>query len=158
MCTDNCSKKTSNRDKNKSTGYAHGYTYQDQKSLKFLQNTQNDSNSYHRTHRASLLLHRTEQPPKISAYYYKNNVFFTKTFLPKELATDHTINTCILVKFLKLQRAPSSNKRGKYYTIFPIINKRYLPTVPRHRHRYYNHYKKLSKPKQNYHSILQKLQ
>jgi len=102
--------RTSNRDKNKSTGYAHGYTYQDQ-DLKFLQNTQNDSNSYHRTHRASLLLDRTKQPPIVCAYYYKNDVFFTKTFLPKELATDHAINTCILVKFLKLQRVPSSNKR-----------------------------------------------
>ena len=52
------------------------------------------------------------------------------------LSNNHTryiINTCILVKFLKLQRVSPSNKREKYHIIFPSIDKRFTPNVPRHR-------------------------
>ena len=114
---------------NRTSGYSHGHAYQDQQDLELLQNTQNDSNSYHRTHRAHLLLHRTEHPLILNTYFNNSNVFFKNTFLPKELATEQTINKCILVKYLKLQRVPSSNKKGKYHHIFPIIP----ATVPRHR-------------------------
>ena len=107
--------------RNRTSGYSRGHAYQDQQDLELLQNTQNDSNSYHRTHRAHLLLHKTEHPLILNTYFNNSNVFFKNTFLPKELATEQTINTCILVKFLKLQRVPSSNKKGKYHHIFPII-------------------------------------
>jgi hypothetical protein len=98
--------------RNRTSGYSHRYAYQDQQELELLQNTQNDSSSYHRTHRAHLLLHRTEHPLILNIYFNNSSVFFTHTFLPKDLATEQTISTCILVKFLKLQRVPSSNKRG----------------------------------------------
>ena len=55
--------------------------------------------------------------------------FSQKHFYEKKVATEFTFNTCILVKFLKLQRVSTSNKREKYHHISPIINKRYPPTV-----------------------------
>jgi hypothetical protein len=115
--------------RNRTSGYSHGHAYQDQQDLELLQNTQNDSNSYHRTHRAHLLLHRTEHPLILNTYFNNSNVFFKNTFLPKELATGQIINTCILVKYLKLQRVPSSNKK-KSTIISSLL---YPPTVPRHR-------------------------
>ena len=120
--------RTHTRDKNKPSG--------GQQDLEFLQNTQNDSSSYHRTHRASLLLYRVEHPPMLSTYYYYSGIFFTRKFLPKELATEQVISTRILVKFLKLQRVPSPNKREKYHSVFPSMNERYPPTVPRHKHKH----------------------
>ena len=75
----------------------------------------------------------TDTRHKIQDTRYKKQD--TKTFLPKELATEFAINTCIFVKFFKLQRVPSSNNREEYHIniIFPSINKRYSQTVPRHR-------------------------
>jgi hypothetical protein len=114
--------------RNRTSGNSHEHAYQDQQDLELLQNTQNDSNSYHRTHRAHLLLHRTEHPLTLNTYFNNSNVFFKNTFLPKELATEQIINTCILVKYLKLQRVPSLNKKGwkilsylPYYTRQPSL-------------------------------------
>ena len=124
-CTDNCSRE-----------HVRGTKTSLQEFNKIL--------NFHRTHRASLLLYRIEHPPMLSIYYYYSSIFFTRKFLPKELATEQTISTRILVKFLKLQRVPSSNKREKYYPVFPSISKRYPPIVPRHKHNKHKKPKTLS--------------
>ena len=116
-CTDNCSRE-----------HVPGTKTSLQETNKIL--------NFYRTHRAPLLLYRVEHPPMLSTYYYYSNVFFTRTFLPKELTTEQIISTCILVKFLKLQRVRSSNKREKYHSIFSSISKRYPSTVPRHKHKH----------------------
>ena len=110
--------RTSNRDKNKSTGYAHGHTYQDQ-DLKFLQNTQKDSNSYHRTHRESLLLDRTKQPPITSAYYYKYNVFFTKNIPTKRTRYGPHYQYMHTCQIFKTSKGALLEQKGKILSNLP---------------------------------------
>jgi hypothetical protein len=57
-----------------------------------------------------------------AAKYFQPDMFNAMT----NLSNNHTryiINTCILVKFLKLQRVPPLKKREKYHIIFPKSNK-----------------------------------